>query len=140
MHPVITLLMSNQRPYEEWRCCSDDPLPRPRADRSGTTRRWSQKLRVAVPSAFAVFRRTVASPVEPRVMVGTRVVTTRGRDIGRVQNVLVELPHGSTPYAIKRDDDSPAPVLLLPREAIRPAPDPDVAMVDERSAALRRSA
>jgi hypothetical protein len=140
MKPVITLQMSDPRPYEERRCCSDDPLPRPRADRTGTTRRWSQKLRVAVPSAFAVFRRTVASPVEPRVAVGTRVVTNRGRDIGRVQNVLVELPHGSTTYAIKPDDDPSAPVLLLPREAIRPGAGPNVAMVDERSAALRRGA
>ena len=100
-----------------------------------------RKLRVAVPSSFAVFRKTVASPVDPRVSIGTRVVTNRGREVGHVQRVLVDLPNGSTTYAVRLGDAYPvAPVLLLPRESIRSAHDPDVAIVDERAVALRRSA
>jgi sporulation protein YlmC with PRC-barrel domain len=137
MRQILTSLMWNPRPHEDRRCCSDEPVMR-RQVRSSAPARWSRKLRVAIPSSVAVFRRTVASPVEPQVQVGTRVVTNRGREIGWVRQVLVDLPDGATSYAVQGDEA--APLILLPRSVIGPAPDPDVAVVDERVMHLRRSA
>ena len=88
-----------------------------------------------------MFRRTVVAPVEPRVGVGTRVATTRGRESGHVREVLLTLPSGRTSYAIEGAGEASAPVLLLPREAIRHADESDLAVVDERALpSLRRSA
>ena len=142
MRPTLSLLMWNTEPVQERRCCSDEPVGRLAASRPATARRWSRKLRVAVPSSFAVFRRAVSTPVDPSVVVGTRVVTTRGRELGHVREVLVALPAGRTTYAIQQGDQPvAAPVLLVPREAFRPARDDDVAVVDERAVPpLRKSA
>ena len=142
MRPTLSLLMWNTEPVQERRCCSDEPVGRLAAFRPATARRWSRKLRVAVPSSFAVFRRAVSTPVDPSVVVGTRVVTTRGRELGHVREVLVALPAGRTTYAIQQGGQPvAAPVLLVPREAFRPARDHDVAVVDERAVPpLRKSA
>ena len=102
MRPTLSLLMWNTEPVQERRCCSDEPVGRLAASRPATARRWSRKLRVAVPSSFAVFRRAVSTPVDPSVAVGTRVVTTRGRELGHVREVLVALPAGRTTYAIQQ--------------------------------------
>lgn len=104
MRPTLSLLMWNTEPVQERRCCSDEPVGRLAASRPATARRWSRKLRVAVPSSIAVFRRSVSTPVDPSVVVGTRVVTTRGRELGHVREVLVALPAGRTTYAIQQGD------------------------------------
>ena len=57
MKPNILLfdeLMMRNR--EIARCCTDAP---PVVERPSVLRRWSSKLRVAVPSSVRVFRRTV---------------------------------------------------------------------------------
>ena len=64
------LMLRNQ---EIGRCCTDAPRV---AERPSALRRWSSKLRVAVPSSVRVFRRTVREPLEPRVPAGTLVRTT----------------------------------------------------------------
>ncbi len=141
MRQIVTLLTWNPRPYEERRCCSDEPQLRRPDPRPSTLSRWTRKFRVALASSFAVTRRTVTSPIDPEVEVGTRVVTNHGREVGRVRGVLVDLPSGSTSYAVQRDGtDATAPVILLPRSAVGPAIDPDVAIVDERDIHVRRSA
>jgi hypothetical protein len=142
MRPSVSLFMFDPHPARERRCCSDEPVGRNALDRPAAPRRWSRKLRIAVPSSLAVFRRTVATPVDPAVAVGTRVVTTRGRELGHVREVLVALPGGRTSYAIQQDDHPVvAPVLLVPRDAFRSTRDGGAAVVDERAVPpLRKSA
>ena len=126
------LMMRNE---EIARCCTD----RPRAiRRASALRRWSWKLKVAVPSSVRVFRRTVREPLEPRLGPGTLVRTTQGRDVGRVREVLVALPSGRASYAVHdvRSDD--ARVLLIPRDALRTSG--AHAVVEERVLAGSRSA
>lgn len=143
MRPAVSLFLFDPTPTQERRCCSDEPVGRVSLDRRpAAPGRWTRKLRIAVPSSFAVFRRTVAAPVDPSVGVGTRVVTNRGRELGRVREVLVALPGGRTTYAIQQDDHPvAAPVLLVPREAFRRSPEGDAAVVDDRAVPpLRKSA
>ena len=140
MRALMPTLIPN--PVQERRCCSDEPAGRSVVTRPSASRRWTRKLRVAVPPSFALFRRTVAEPFEPRVGVGTRVITSRGRELGHVREVLVRVPTGRTAYAIQHGDPGVAePVLLVPREVVRPVGDPAVAIVDDRAVTpLRRSA
>jgi hypothetical protein len=99
------------------RCCTDEP---PVVQRPAAFRRWSSKLRVAVPSSLRVFRRTVREPLE-RVPAGTPVRTTAGRDVGRVRDVVVALPSGRASYTVHDERDADARVLLIPRYALRTA-------------------
>jgi sporulation protein YlmC with PRC-barrel domain len=99
------------------RCCTDEP---PVVERPAALRRWSSKLRVAVPSSLCVFRRTVREPLE-RVPAGTPVRTTAGRDVGRVRDVVVALPSGRASYTVHDERDADARVLLIPRHALRTA-------------------
>jgi sporulation protein YlmC with PRC-barrel domain len=99
------------------RCCTDEP---PVVERPAALRRWSSKLRVAVPSSLRVFRRTVREPLE-RVPAGTPVRTTAGRDVGRVRDVVVALPSGRASYTVHDERDADARVLLIPRHALRTA-------------------
>ena len=140
MRPFLPMNFPN--PVLEQRCCSDEPIGHLATTGPSAPRRWSRKLRVAVPSSFAVFRRTVAEPLEPRVAVGTKVITSKGRELGEVREVLVNLPTGRTSYAVQRGDRTVSePVLLVPREVVRRAGDPDVAIVDHRAVSpLRKSA
>jgi hypothetical protein len=103
--------------YEDTRCCTDEP---PVLEQPGALRRWSSKLRFAVPSSLRVFRRTVHEPLE-RVPPGTRVRTNAGRDVGRVRDVVVALPSGRASYTVHDERDADARVLLIPRHALRSA-------------------
>jgi hypothetical protein len=103
--------------YEDTRCCTDEP---PIVQRPAALRRWSSKIRVAVPSSQRVFRRTVREPLE-HVPAGTRVRTTAGRDVGRVRGIVVALPSGRASYTVHDDRDADARVLLIPRHALRTA-------------------
>ena len=116
-----------RRPEEDARCCTDEPRV---ADRPAAFARWSGKLRVALPSAIAVFRRTVREPARTQVPAGTPVRTRSGREVGRVREVVVALPSGRTSYAVDRTDDTR--VLLIPRQALQHEPDDAHAVVDER--------
>jgi hypothetical protein len=98
------------------RCCTDEP---PVVERPAAFRRWTSKLRVAVPSSVRVFRRAVREPLEPRVATGTLVRTTGGRDVGRVREVVVALPSGRASYAVDDVGADDARVLLIPRDALR---------------------
>lgn len=110
------------------RCCTDEPraVPRPSA-----LRRWSSKLRIAVPSSVRVFRRTVREPLEPRVPAGTLVRTEEGRALGRVREVVVALPSGRASYAVHDAGAEDARVLLIPRDAVHRAG--GHAVVEERA-------
>jgi hypothetical protein len=135
------LLFSHAFPrYQEvTRCCTDEPRF---SERPATLSRWSTKLRVALPSAIAVFRRTVREPARTEVPAGTTVRTPSGREVGRVREVVVTLPGGRTSYAVDRGSGSgDARVLLIPRQALQHEPDASHAVVDERVlAGLARSA
>jgi hypothetical protein len=109
------LMMRNE---EIERCCTDVP---PVGERPSALRRWSSKLRVAVPSSVRVFRRTVREPLEPRVPAGTLVRTTEGRNLGRVREVVVALPSGRASYAVHDAGSHDARVLLIPRDALHTA-------------------
>ena len=86
-----------------------------------------------------MFRRAVSTPVDPSVVVGTRVVTTRGRELGHVREVLVALPAGRTTYAVagsRRRTRAAGATRGVP-----PGADHDVAVVDEPAVPpLRKSA
>jgi hypothetical protein len=131
MRPNPLLFSLAFRRYEEeTRCCTDEPRV---TARSAALPRWSRKLRVALPSAFAVFRRTVREPARTDVPAGTPVRTRSGREVGRVREVMVALPSGRTSYAVDRVDGSDdARVLLIPRQALQHDPDALHAVVDER--------
>ena len=116
-----------RRSEEEMRCCTDEPRV---AERQAALPRWSRKLRVALRSAIAVFRRTVREPARTEVPAGTPVRTRSGREVGRVREVVVALPSGRTSYAVDRSDD--ARVLLIPRQALQHEPEAAHAVVDER--------
>jgi hypothetical protein len=119
MKPNIMLydaLMMRNEQIE--RCCTDEPRP---VERPSALRRWSTKLTVAVPSSVRVFRRTVREPIEPRVPAGTLVRTTKGRNLGRVREVVVALPSGRASYAVHDAGAEDARVLLIPRDALHTA-------------------
>jgi len=139
MRPNPLLFTHAFRRYEEeTRCCSDEPRV---AERPAAFRRWSTKLRVALPSAIAVFRRTVREPAPTAVPAGTPVRTSAGREVGHVREVVVALPSGRASYAVDRAGESDARVLLIPRQALRQEPHAPHAVVDERVlAGLARSA
>ena len=129
MKPNILLfdaLMLRNR--EIGRCCTDAPHV---IERPSALRRWSSKLKVAVPSSVRVFRRTVREPLEPRVPAGTLVRTTEGRSLGRVREVVVALPSGRASYAVHDAGAEDARVLLIPRDAVRTAG--GHAVVEERA-------
>ena len=112
------------------RCCDDRPLlldpPRTRF----RPVRWSRKLRFAAPTAFRVFRRQLARPVEDPIEVGTPVVSSAGRELGTVREVVVELGSGRASYAVGAEGSvGLANVILLPRDVVRERD--DVAIVEE---------
>jgi len=119
MKPNILLFAHLALPtHEETRCCTDAPRL---AERPPALRRWSSKLRVAVPSSIRVFGGSVRQPVQERVPAGTLVRTPTGRDVGRVREVVVALSSGRASYAV---DDLRAPdarVHLIPHEQLRTA-------------------
>ena len=120
---------------EVGRCCTDEPRF---AERPPALRRWSSKLRVAVPSSLRVFGGAVRQPVH-HVPAGTPVRTPAGRSVGRVREVVVALPSGRASYAVDDPHAPDARVLLIPREALRTSG--AHAVVDERVlAGLARTA
>jgi sporulation protein YlmC with PRC-barrel domain len=63
------------------------------------------------------------------VDAGTPVISSSGREVGRVSGLMVELPSGRASYAVE-SEASHGRVLLLPRDALRRAEDSVV--VEER--------
>ena len=104
------------RSEEIARCCSDEPRA---VERPATLRRWTSKLRVAVPSSLRVFGGSVRQPVQQRVPAGTLVRTPAGRDVGRVREVVVALPSGRASYAVDDLHTEDARVHLIPHEHLR---------------------
>ena len=124
------LLVRQPSPRSETRCCDDLPLVIDRPRTTSWPVRWTRKLRVAVPTAFRVFRRQLARPVERPIEVGTPVVSSTGRSVGTVREVVVELGSGRASYAVGEESVGRARVILLPRDVVRA--DEDVAIVEER--------
>ena len=119
MKPNILLYAALTIPRnEDTRCCTDEP---PVAVRPAAFRRWTSKLRVAVPSSLRVFGGTVRQPLATQVPTGTLVRTPTGRDVGRVREVVVALPSGRASYAVDDVHTDDARVLLIPRDAVRTA-------------------
>lgn len=119
MKPNILLYAALTIPRnEDRRCCSDEPHMEARP---AALRRWTAKLRVAVPSSLRVFGGTVRQPLRTQVPAGTLVRTPAGRDVGRVREVVVALPSGRASYAVDDVHTHDARVLLIPRDALRTA-------------------
>jgi hypothetical protein len=139
--PNILLYAALMTPRDlDVRCCTDEPRfeARPQA-RPAALRRWSSKLRVAVPTSFRVFGGAVRQPIHHQVPAGTQVRTPAGRTVGRVREVVVALPSGRASYAVDRAEPGDARVLLIPREDLRTSG--SHAVVDERVlAGLARTA
>jgi sporulation protein YlmC with PRC-barrel domain len=119
MKPNILLYDALMMRNEELdRCFTDVPRA---VERPSALRRWSSKLKVAVPSSVRFFRRTVREPLEPRMPPGTLVRTSEGRNLGRVREVVVALPSGRASYAVHDARTEDARVLLIPRDAVHAA-------------------
>jgi hypothetical protein len=103
---------------QDARCCTDEPQLEARP---AALRRWSSKLRVAVPSSLRVFGGAVRQPVRQGVPAGTPVRTPAGRTVGWVREVVVALPSGRASYAVDDAEPGDARVLLIPREDLRTA-------------------
>ena len=125
---LMAALANANTSNEDARCCTDEPRVVPRLHRQPALRRWSSKLRVAVPSSIRVFGGAVRQPVPTRVPAGTPVRTPSGRHVGRVREVVVALPSGRASVAVDGSED--ARVLLIPHEALRS--EGSHAVVDER--------
>lgn len=127
MKSPLYLLVTPKSTWQERRCCDD----RPRNARASRTRtrsaRLPRKLRLALPSSFAGFRRRIepARSADP----GTPVVSTTGRSVGTVRRVVVELDTGRPVYAVSPGDADGGRVLLLPVDAVHDRD--DVVMIDE---------
>jgi hypothetical protein len=124
MKPNVLLFLRPALPtVPQTRCCTDEPRP---ISRPTTLRRWSSKLRIAVPASVRVFGGAVREPVQTRVPAGTPVRTPAGRHVGRVREVVVAVPSGRTSYAVDdaQTEDAravDARVLLIPQAALRTA-------------------
>jgi hypothetical protein len=129
MKAPLYLLMTNRPNDRRARCCDDRP-PAIDVTRPVWPLRWGQKGRVAVPAAIAVLRRQLSQPVADRIAIGTPVVSSGGRDLGVVRDVVVELGSGRTSYAVGDQRSGRGNVRLLPRDLVRTRQ--DVAVVEER--------
>jgi sporulation protein YlmC with PRC-barrel domain len=126
--PPLYLLAMPRSEEEFRRCCDDVRIGSRERHASGWPVRWSRRLATAVPTSVRVFRRQMATPlgaIEP----GTPVISSRGRSLGVVRSVVLEIDSGGAAYAVGPDGED-ARVMLLPRQALRE--DDDVAVVDER--------
>jgi hypothetical protein len=110
------------------RCCDDVPKAREDAQPVWPLR-WTRKLAMAVPTTFRVFRRQMATPLAATIEPGTRVISSKGRSLGVVRSLVVEMGTGGAAYAIEQGTGD-ARVMLLPRQTLHE--DADVAVVDER--------
>jgi hypothetical protein len=90
--------------------------------------RWPRKIAAAVPTSARVFRKQL-SMAHGSIDAGTPVISSRGRRLGVVRSIVVEVDSGSTAYAVSADAHD-ARVILLPRHALRRGE--DVAVIDER--------
>lgn len=119
MKPNVLLFAHPTLPKRhEARCCTDEPNP---VERPSALRRWSSKLRIAVPVSARVFGGAVRQPVQARVPAGTPVRTSAGRHVGRVREVVVAVPSGRASYAVDDGETADARVLLIPQTALRTA-------------------
>jgi hypothetical protein len=120
--PPLQFLLASAvalHPWEDERCCDDRPRAVAVARQPMWPRRWARKIRLAVPAAFAVFRRQLAQPAVKPASEGTPVVSSSGRSLGEVRSVVVELRSGRSSYAVSQNrSDDDARVLLLPRDAV----------------------
>jgi hypothetical protein len=112
--------------------------PAPRQAAPAWPLRWPRKLATALPTSVRVFRRQLAAPISA-IDPGTPVVSSRGRALGVVRSMVVEVDSGLAAYAVSPDAHD-ARVILLPRQSLRG--DAGVAVIDDRVAQrlVRRSA
>lgn len=119
---------------------SPNAAPSRRAERRSPAwpLRWPRKLATALPTGVRVFRKQMSTPLGS-IDPGTPVVSSRGRSLGVVRSMVVEVDSGFAAYAVSPDAQD-ARVILLPRQAVRETN--EGAVVDERLAqlVLRRSA
>ena len=128
--PLQFLLAARIPSWQDEPCCDDRPVAMMKARRPAWPRRWARKVRIAVPTAFAVFRRQLAQPAVEPATEGTPVMSSSGRSLGEVRSVVVELRSGRSSYAVSQNDsDGDARVLLLPRDAV--AHRNDVVVIEE---------
>jgi hypothetical protein len=130
MKAPIYALLAVRRGVEERRCCDDRPPPQATDDRSAWPVRWTRKLRIALPASLRVFRRQIAQPSTPLVAAGTPVISSTGRPVGTVRDVVVELGSGRAAYAVSSGEREQGRVLLLPRETLNARR--DRAVIEER--------
>jgi hypothetical protein len=128
MKAPLYLLMKSQPFDDRTRCCDDRPTS-VAGTRQAWPLRWGRKGRVAVPAAMAVLRRQLAQPIAERIAIGTPVVSSGGRELGVVRDVVVELGSGRTSYAVSDLPSGRGNVRLLPRDLVRTHR--DVAVVEE---------
>jgi hypothetical protein len=126
--PPLFLLALPRYEEEARRCCDDGRRVRVEA-RLAWPVRWTRKLGTAVPTMFRVFRRQMATPATPTIDPGTPVVTSRGRSLGVVRSIVVEIGSGGTSYAVALKDGD-AGVILLPKQTLHETD--DVAVLDDR--------
>jgi hypothetical protein len=130
MKPPLHLLLAAPAAAPERRCCDDHPTPRIERPAPAWPVRWTRKLRVAFPASLRVFRRQIAQPAGPLVASGTPVVSSTGRPVGTVRDVVLVLGSGRAAYAVSSGEPTEGRVLLLPREAVNAGR--DGAIVEER--------
>jgi hypothetical protein len=90
--------------------------------------RWTRKIGTAVPTSLRVFRRQMATPIASTIAPGTPVVNSRGRSLGVVRSLVVEIGTGGSSYAVAPEAGD-ARVILLPRQTLHE--DHEVAVVDD---------
>jgi hypothetical protein len=122
-------LLALPRYEEEIKRCCDDMRQVPTKRQPAWPVRWTRKLGTAVPTMFRVFRRQMETPLVPTIDPGTPVVSSKGRSLGVVRSLVVEIDTGGASYAVAPEDGS-ARVILLPRQTLRETD--EVAVVDER--------
>jgi hypothetical protein len=128
MKAPLYLLMTSKPSNDRVRCCDDRPTS-VAVTSPAWPLRWGRKSRVAVPAAIAVLRRQLAQPIAERIAIGTPVVSSGGRQLGVVRDVVVELGSGRTSYAVSDQPSGRGNVRLLPRDLVRTHR--DVAVVEE---------
>jgi hypothetical protein len=124
--------------YEENLRASNARRPQTRRTAPAWPLRWPRKIATALPTSVRVFRKQMSTPLGS-IDPGTRVISSKGRSLGVVRSIVVEVDSGFSAYAVSADAHD-ARVMLLPRHALTEGD--DVAVVDDRLAErlLRRSA
>ncbi|MGZ4151974.1 MAG: PRC-barrel domain-containing protein [Actinomycetota bacterium] len=130
MHSWLLYHALRQPTESPRRCCTDIPANLLPEDRSSAVRRFATKL----PLAFRAFRASLRLPVaHARPEPGTRVVTTSGTHLGRLERLVIALDSGEASAVVSDDLGARGGrVLLLPAAALRPRTEPTALVVDDR--------